>query len=383
MTTPLILESLEVRGFRAFNHLLIERLGRVNLIVGKNNVGKTSLLEALWLYVFRGSSEIIWEILEVHDERKRPQLSAAGISEERHHAVTDTSRRNYKLARYQTPALRYLFYGRPDIRERIEPLVIGPINSPERALSVAVGYWFAQGKVRWPLEYEERDTVEDAFLGLSVRLGDQKESVYRLDNSASLLQGKPPLSNCVFLDDYGLTDDNLWEYWDAVALTDLEDDVVKALRIIARDVERVNMVGSQQSSETLERIPVVKVVGIDDPLPLRSLGEGMNRLFGIALALVNAKGGILLVDEVESGLHYSVQPDVWRLIFETAQRLNVQVFATTHSMDCIEAFQQAAEESEQEQGVLIRLENQDGVIIATEFDERRLGIATREEIEVR
>ena len=90
MTTPLILESLEVRGLRAFNHLLIERLAHVNLIVGKNNVGKTALLEALRLYVFRGSPEIIWEILEVHDERKRPWLSAGSIDGESLHPLTDT-----------------------------------------------------------------------------------------------------------------------------------------------------------------------------------------------------------------------------------------------------------------------------------------------------
>src|SRR5262249_57748030 len=111
--------------------------------------------------------------------------------------------------------------------------------------------------------------------------------------------------------------------------------------------------------------------------------EGMDRLLGIALALVNAKDGILLIDEIESGLHYSVQPDVWRLVFATVQRLNVQVFATTHSWDCIAAFQQAAEENKDEEGLLIRLENKKGKIVATEFDERRLGIATREEIEVR
>jgi ABC-type cobalamin/Fe3+-siderophores transport system ATPase subunit len=383
MARPLILESLGVRGFRAFNNLLVERLGRVNLVVGKNNVGKTALLEALWLYVFQGSSEIIWQILEVHDERKRPHISAAGISEERQHALTETTRRNYKLARYQVPALRYLFHGRRDIRERIEPLVIGPINSPEKTLSVSMGYWVSQGKVRFPVKFEDRDDVEEAFLALSVRVGAQKESVYRLDNSNSLLQGRPPLSNCVLVDAYGLNDENLWEYWDAIALTDLEYDVVRALRIIAPEVERVNMIGSQQSGEPIERIPVVKVVDIDDPLPLRSLGEGMNRLFGIALALVNAKDGILLVDEIESGLHYSAQLDVWRLIFETAHRLNVQVFATTHSSDCIKAFQQAADENKEEDGILIRLENRKGKIVATEFDERRLGIATREEIEVR
>ena len=70
--------------------------------------------------------------------------------------------------------------------------------------------------------------------------------------------------------------------------------------------------------------------------------------------LAHAKDGVLLVDEIENGIHYSVQPDLWRVVFEMATRLNVQVFATTHSYDCIKAFEEAARESEEE-GVLVRL----------------------------
>ena len=127
----------------------------------------------------------------------------------------------------------------------------------------------------------------------------------------------------------------------------------------------------------------MKIAGEDEPLPLRSLGEGLHRVFGIALALVNAQGGYLLVDEIESGLHYTALLGLWRLVLETARQLNVQVFATTHSWDCIEAFQQAAREDQREEGVLIRLGRKDGDIVATVFDEDELAIATRERIEVR
>lgn len=385
MTTPLLLDSLEIRGFRAFSHLRIERLGRVNLIVGKNNVGKTSLLEALWLYVYQGSPEIIWQILEARDERKRPQISAASSPEERRQALIDTSLRNYGLAQYQIPALKYLFYGRRDIREKIE-LQIGPMNLPEEVLSIGVGYWYVEqsGEKPKPLKFENRHTVNGAFPALAIQMGKQPQSLHLLDNP--LLPsplGNPPLTNCVSVFEDGLGDDEIGELWDSIALTNLEDRVIAALRIIAPEIERLNLVGSQQSSEGWERIPVVKLEGFDEPIPLRSLGEGMNRLFGLALALVNSKDGVLLIDEVESGLHYSVQPDVWRLIFETAHRLNVQVFAATHNWDCIEAFQQAAEENKQEEGVLIRLRNKKGMIVADLFDERDLGIVTREKIEVR
>lgn len=109
----------------------------------------------------------------------------------------------------------------------------------------------------------------------------------------------------------------------------------------------------------------------------------MVRAFGIALALVNVSNGILLVDEFESGLHYSVQYDLWRLVISIARRLNVQVFASTHSWDCVEAFQKASQEEKSEEGMLIRLERKEQSIIPTLFNERRLSIATREQIEIR
>ncbi len=67
----LILNSLEIHNFRGFKHLQIERLGRVNLIVGKNNVGKSSLLEALQLYAHNGNPTLIWKILQARDEGKQ------------------------------------------------------------------------------------------------------------------------------------------------------------------------------------------------------------------------------------------------------------------------------------------------------------------------
>ncbi len=76
----------------------------------------------------------------------------------------------------------------------------------------------------------------------------------------------------------------------------------------------------------------------------------MLRALGISLALVNVKDGILLIDEFENGLYYSVQPDLWQSIFRVARRLNVQVFATTHSWDCVEGFQKAASTEKQAEG---------------------------------
>ena len=116
---------------------------------------------------------------------------------------------------------------------------------------------------------------------------------------------------------------------------------------------------------------------------MKTYGEGVFKLFGISLALVNSENGMLLIDEIEGGLHYSVLLDVWKLIFKTAKDLNVQVFATTHSSDCIEAFTQAAVDDEESEGMLIRLERQGGKIIAKTINEERLANAINYEVEVR
>jgi AAA15 family ATPase/GTPase len=109
----------------------------------------------------------------------------------------------------------------------------------------------------------------------------------------------------------------------------------------------------------------------------------MNRIFGMVLALVNASNGMLLVDEVENGIHYSVQEEMWTLIMKIAERLNVQVFATSHSWDCVTAFERAAVRNRRVEGKLLRLERLGETVAATPFNERELEIAAEAGIEVR
>ena len=72
-------------------------------------------------------------------------------------------------------------------------------------------------------------------------------------------------------------------------------------------------------------------------LPLQALGGGMARLFRLFVAFHEFHGGIVVIDEIENGLHYRVLPDLWRQIQAMTGNLDVQVFATTHSEECIDA----------------------------------------------
>jgi AAA domain, putative AbiEii toxin, Type IV TA system len=354
MAEPLFLESLEIHRFRAFDHLIIERLGRVNLIVGKNNVGKSSLLEALWLYANQGHPIIVWKILEARDEGRGPERSPQ---------LRLPTGEDQGVEDYVSSAKR-LFHRVTDIDQQYTAQ-IGPSGVENRTLSISLGT-------------ESLDFLETAPT-LKTHI-DQQNNYYKLEVGYYRLQDGNG-ERCVMVVANGLDTVTLEKFWDSIALTSLEDDVLNALRLIAPNVERVNMLTGRKRRNA--RTPVVKIAGMNEPVPLKSLGDGMNRMFGISLALVSARNGMLLIDELENGLHYSVQPNVWRLVFEVARRLNVQVFATTHSWDCIAAFQQASQEYEQDEGILIRLIEKKGKIVADSFNENELEIAAREEIEVR
>jgi hypothetical protein len=186
---------------------------------------------------------------------------------------------------------------------------------------------------------------------------------------------------CIYVDPLSSgSTSTLGALWDAIALTKVEKSIVQALQIISEDIEDVSMIGSESSSRS--RTAIVKSSRFRAPVPLRSFGDGLNRIFGIILSLVNATGGVLLVDEIENGLHYSVLNDVWKVIFKMAQELDVQVFATSHSWECIDAFQKAAN-AHPSDGVLVRLARHGDDIIPTIFSEYELEIAAREDIEVR
>ena len=155
---------------------------------------------------------------------------------------------------------------------------------------------------------------------------------------------------------------------------------MEAVRHIDPQISTVSMVGGEESYGT--RRAMVRAEHLHRAVPLRSFGDGMNRLFTVALSLVNAQEGILLIDEFENGLHYTAQLDAWRMIFRVAQQLDVQVFATTHSMDAIKGFQEAASESP-EDGVHLRLTRWRDQTIQLLWGEEELGEAVRHGIEAR
>jgi AAA15 family ATPase/GTPase len=106
-------------------------------------------------------------------------------------------------------------------------------------------------------------------------------------------------------------------------------------------------------------------------------------VLSIVLAIANAPGGVVLIDEVENGLHHSVLVKVWQAIADAAERADAQVFATTHSYECIQAAHKAFHEHRPSDLRLFRLDRVDSEIRVAAFNETTLETSIDMSLEVR
>ena len=362
--TDLLLPDLHIEGFRGINDLLISRLGRVTLLAGKNGTGKTTVLEAVRVYAGRGRYADLFGLLRSHDE------TAARVDD-------DEVRRPLELN------WEALFNGRVLTTDSL--ISIGPTDGDPVKIEIGLAEtqldFHSTGPHFPELSLEILVSFRQVQQGFSAHPDVQRDRQRSFFARTEL----PPPAQCESLGPGLPSSTQLAGFWDAVALTEEETKAVDALNLIyPTRVQRVAMIGdSIGAARSLGRRPVVKLSDHSSPVPLKSLGDGAVRLFGVALALANSKDGFLLIDEAENGIHHSIQRDFWTMILKAAHQNNVQVLATTHSWDCVAGFATAATEIEEVDGALVRLDRYDDRIRAVEYTEDDLRIAAKHGIEVR
>lgn len=317
-----MLEKLSIRNFRLFEELEVEGLKRVNLIVGKNNTGKTTLLEAIRVLEARGHSTVVNNILKI-----RGQFTPSW--DESYYALYPSFYKNY-----------------PSIT--INGLVISPQGSAQ--------------DTKFKLIYPEAKI--DSFLSSRDTPDFPRDEVINI-----------PFSGQV---------DFIQSYWDQISLTDLEDEVIKLIKdTIEPRLIRLDISGG---------VAKIRLKNETKPLPLASLGDGAQRVLLIALALVNAKkdtqngeGKMILIDELESGLHFSILEKLWEFIFEYAKKWNIQLFVTTHSSDTVNSFSRImSNDDNQGEGFLFRLQyNREKKLEIIPYQIERLEKALEMDFEIR
>ncbi|MEZ4632687.1 MAG: ATP-binding protein [Deinococcales bacterium] len=173
----------------------------------------------------------------------------------------------------------------------------------------------------------------------------------------------------------------LADIWDYLSLTEYEKQVIEGLQIIEPRIMALSFV-AQDSERSGLRAPYVSLKGSTEPIALKSMGDGTFKILNLLIMLLSSKESILCIDEFENGLHWSVQPKVWQAVFRLAKKLDVQVFATTHSRDCIAGFNEVWQDQEDE-GCFLRLDREGEDIYPTYYPPSSLNDALEMDIEVR
>ena len=128
---------------------------------------------------------------------------------------------------------------------------------------------------------------------------------------------------------------------------------------------------------------VVRRKGDEEWIPIDTLGEGARRLFALAVSLVHAANGILLVDDIDIGIHHAIMEDVWRILDSAARRHDVQVFATPHGRDCYEGLASICRKVESDNSDVTIQRIEQGREKAVAYSEPLIIAAAKRDIEVR
>jgi len=348
-------KSFTIKNFKNFKSLELNDLERVNLIIGKNNSGKSSLLEAILLH-----NMSIASITSIIESRNRDLLDATDFK----HIIQ-------------------AFFNNFNTKEPID--LIGFFENNKK---VSVSFRLLEKE-----EEIEKINIKIDLKGISslypkqpyVLQAEHKEdgnikNFYLVFSASNIMPSSFPVPKFpVFFLPTSFRTSILQEValYSQLRSENYQDKIIKYLRIIEpkiNSIEILNLTGKPA---------LYGDVGLDKPILLSFLGEGMSRLTNILLAIGVSKNGAVLIDEIENGFHYSVLKDVWKAISEMAREFNVQVFATTHSYECIQNAHLAFKESDVYDFRVIRLDKIDDQVKPVVMNQEDLDTALELGFEIR
>jgi hypothetical protein len=371
-----MLTSVTIENFRNLDCLTLERLGRVTLIGGQNGSGKTALLEALFLFsgpdlpelservnAFRGlpppgREHVFRSIFNEYDTAKPIRISACGDWDDKPRTL-DIS-----------------------VRERRGIVAIHPDAGESRGL---MGFTRSQmeGNHEIVFKYSHGDGTEftsRAWWGAEeISFAGPTPSVVT-QNILQESQRVPNKAKSVFMPPIRRIDpQSIASQFGELQLEGEEGKALDFIRLLEPRLQGLTLI-------PLNDVPIIhaKLKGVNRPIPIQLMGEGLNRMLGLFLAMNDARGGLVLIDEIENGLHHKVQEQVFSDLLKLARVYDVQVFATTHSSECLRAAYVAHEKQEAlDDFAYYRLDRIDGMAKAFQFDSEMIETAIELNWEIR
>jgi AAA15 family ATPase/GTPase len=356
-----VLDTFYISEFKAFERVEVKDLKRVNLFVGSNNAGKSCLLEAVRLWNANGAPSAIRDLVRSHDVD-----TTSGRKRTRAREDYSEPEDLFVEAETEDP-VRFLFHDFHYKNGRTKTIELGP-REKEEQVSISLGNYRtvrSEEGVTRRIKVEEsmfQEFETESQLMLEINLGTSRRVLYSADNlwlrrvplRPNILDDMPPRPLTV-VGTSGVSSAQVAQLWDRVSLTPDQENVLECLRLIDRDITGLALVADAERYPTSERVPVVSLRNRPGRFPLKTMGDGVSRLFHIALSIVNSRNGTMLIDEFENGLYWEVQDELWPIVFKLAEKFDVQVFATSHSTDCVRSFLKTAQRMSSS-GALYRVE---------------------------
>ena len=339
------LTYFKIENFKKFDSLEVCDIGQFNLIVGDNNVGKTCLLEAL---LFDEDGQQLLNNFYLALTKRGLKFQIEKITKEiKGISTTETiyPKKNYfkeYIFGKKTGGL-IIHYS---IKNKACNIEIDVIKNLQDNVNL---HKF--------LEIEKEDFlkqfIEIKFDNNSFSEGD---SPWIYDYNLDILNF--PL---ISFNDTPLEDEAI-KIYETLKTKQEKEILLNALKVVNDKIVGIDFRGNFND---LKSVFLISYEDKDDYFPLNYMGDGFKRIFYIVLKMLSLKGKRILIDEIEIGVHYSKMKDFWIKIMKVCKELDVQLFATTHSQECIEAYSEASKELNEKDIRLIRLqENKDKSIKA-------------------
>lgn len=315
--------SFRVQNFRCFRDLQLNDLGRVNLIAGKNNSGKTALLEVMYIHSGNRSPKTLLRIKTLF---RLEDFLLRGI---RGTTVNPSDIAGWKS-----------IFNDFDVEKKIK--LLAEFNKKPKQLpddkssfSLQISNVSPEREDFFDIlrEYESED--DDKVEILEFDLDFDNKPFYLLLSRDRIRSSRSKGHNLIQSDFLHTrepidSNDNADRFSDMRQLN-MTSPLINVLKMIEPRLKKL-----ENHYNTIHAD-----IGLSQLLPITSLGDGMNRITSLILAMNEVSNGVVFIDEIENGLHYSIQKDVWKIIGQLARKADVQVFATTHSQEMIRAAHQA------------------------------------------
>ncbi len=299
-------KNIEIKNFRGIDHLTIDDFSRVNVLLGQNNSGKTTVLEAIAMLMSMSNPDIPQAINAVRARKPFSKfidiqyyfnnLNVATAPEVKAEQ-TDGNSRHISLA------LSYVFDELAD-----------PKNEPQQQM----------GTIKYV------NTLEMNFDVANVTSKQSYQSWLRVNSQGLVVNRK-------VADGY-LENKRAWLTPSDLMTSNLANDLAELFKRNRKDtiLTLLKLFDSHINGiEILTDDIYVGLEGMTQMLSLSMMGDGLRRYLNIVAAAANPLIDMLLIDEIDNGLHYSVYKKLWQSLFALAKASEKQIFVTTHSKETL------------------------------------------------